>query len=155
MADYTEWSRHFEAILGYELEAPDQGGVVLREPVAVYATVQGHVTSREIGATDASTRGCDTCNLLDISGTARMGEDGTTTFGLGQFVCGGRRWSFKHPVVVVATARGERPVFVTAQARPSGSDVIVEMAAWAPGGSSAPNARVSWHCRAPYEIIVE
>lgn len=159
MTKQRNLKKHFEAILGRELEAPEPGDVVLRDRIASYTAAEGSITSREIGTTGDSTKACSAANLLDVSGVARTGEDGTAEFMLSDFFCeflGKNRPSFQFPVNFVATPRSLTPVFVTGLARPTSGrkDVRIRVAAWAASGTPAPNTSLDWRCRVPYEEII-
>jgi hypothetical protein len=158
MTKHYDLKKHFEAILGRELVGPENGEVVVRERIASYTTDEGSTTSREIGATGDSTKACSAAHLLDVSGVARTGEDGTTEFMLSEFFCdftGGNILSFQFPVNFVATPRSLTPVFVTALATPISdrTDVRIRVAAWNASGAPAPNTSFGWRCRVPYAVV--
>ena len=159
MAGQHDLKKHFEAILGREIKAPEEGDVVVRERIASWATDEGSTTSREIGTTGDSTKACVAADLLDVSGVAVTGEEGTTEFMLSEFFCDFSEdnvLSFQYPVNFVATPRSLTPVFVTARARPTTDrrDVSIEVATWEPKGSPAPSTYFGWRCRVPYEITI-
>lgn len=159
MTKQHDLKKHFEAILGRELVPLEEGVVVLRERIASYTTDDGSTTSREIGTTGDSTKACGTADLLDVSGVAHTGEDGTTEFMLSEFFCdfsGRDILSFRFPANFVATPRSLGPVFVTALATPTSdrTDVRVRVATWDASGSPAPNTSFCWRCRVPYEIVI-
>ena len=159
MTKQRDLKGHFEAILGRELIGPEEGEFALRERIASYTTDIGSTTSREIGTTGDSTKGCDTADLLDVSAVSSTCVDGTIEFMLSEFFCdfsGGNHYlSFQYPVNFVATSRTMTPVFVTAQAAPTNDrkDVRISVATWDASGASAPNASFCWRCRVPYRIL--
>jgi hypothetical protein len=148
--------KHFEAILGAEIELDFPGEILLRESVATYTEVSdGRLTSREIGTTGNSTKACARARILDVSGRARTSDDGTAELMLSDFFCGSR--DFTAPAVFVATPRAQSPVFVTAQASLTGDrkDVRIKIATWKVSGSPAPNLSFNWMCRVPTIIVVD
>jgi len=159
MTQQSDLTKHFEKILGRALDLGGSGEVVLRERVASYTKDDGSTTSRDIGTTGNSTKACGAANLLDVGGTARTGQDGTTEFMLSEFFChfsGRNSLSFEFPANFVATPRSQSPVFLTALASPTSDrrDVGVRVATWAPNGSPAPNTSFDWRCRVPYETVI-
>ncbi len=158
MSQQEDLKKHFEAILGRELdEIGEPDDVALRERVASYTTDtdDSWTTSRDIGTTGNSTKACGRASLLDVSGIARTGSDGTTEFLLSEFFC--RAPSFGYPINFVATPRSQTPVFLTAWRSLTGdrTDVRVRVATWDPSGSPAPNTSFDWRCRVPFEYGVD
>ena len=149
--------KHFEAILGRDLGPEVSGEVALREQVASYTKAEGSTTSREIGTTGSARKFCAAADLLDVSGRARTGEDGTTEFMLIDFFCdfsGSDTLEFQYPVNFVATPLPQTPVFLTGGALLTSdrSGVKIRVATWDPSGSPAPRTPFDWRCRVPYTL---
>ena len=83
MAKKADLQERTEAILGKELIADLLDDVVaVRSDVGLYdvevdGEVRGYSTSRRIGTTGASTKACTSVKLLDVSGVARTGSNGS------------------------------------------------------------------------------
>jgi hypothetical protein len=148
--------KHFEAIVGREIALEEAGYVTLRDFVASYTKHKGSYTSREIGTSGNSTKGCGIADLLDVSGLARTGQDGAAEFLLSDFVCQVCRRNdalrFEFPVNLVATPRSRSAVFLTTLASPTAdrSDVKIRATSWNADGSPASNTAFDWRCRVPY-----
>jgi hypothetical protein len=155
MAKEADLRKHFEAILGQDTAADvlDEG-VVVRTDVAAYSSiVDGSVTSREIGTTGDSTKTCRQAGLLDVSGLARTGADGTTKFVLSDFFCRAEGVAISYPVNFVATPRSRTPVFLTARRSLTADlDLEIEVLTWDVTGSPAPNISFDWRCRARFRV---
>lgn len=143
--------KHFEAILGAELELEFPGEVAVRERIAAYTEQEGEFTSREIGTTGKSTKVCAATGIQDVSGVAQSGKDGTAELMLSDFICVSSRLRFDYPATVVATPRSESPALVTARAAPTSNrkDVRIRFETWNPDGSPAPRLYINWMCRVP------
>src|SRR5688500_17359760 len=81
--------RHFEAILGYEIEGLEVSVNALGDKIAVWSEESGqtHVTSREIGTTGDSTKACGDFRVLFVGGQTVTGGDGKAQFVLSDYHC--------------------------------------------------------------------
>lgn len=147
--------KHFEAILGREVEA--DGEVTLRERVSVYVEEKGRGASREIGTAGSSTKSCAARIALDVSGLARTGADGKAEFLLSDFHCHTDRIVFEYPTNLVATPRSRTPVFLTSVCSLTSDrkDVKIVIMAWDQAGAPAPRTGFDWRCRVPYLHVVD
>jgi hypothetical protein len=168
MPDERDLRAHFEAILGRDLVGGEL--VLLRERVALHAwhrdsppssqsAFPGGVTSREIGTTGSSTKGCGKHDVLDVGGRSRTERDGKVEFLLSDFYCTSRRevvW-LHEPVTVVATPQSETAVYLTTRRRLVGqsgepsTDVAIQVFAWGSDGSPAGPVSFDWRCFVPTE----
>ena len=148
----SDLKKHFESILGYKLQFPDE--VALRERISSYTEQEGKATSRDIGTTGKSTKGCSDRRILEVSGIARTGADGTVELMLSNFTCGSR--GYEWPAVVVATARAASPIILTAQASLTSNrtDVKIKVATWDASGSPI-STTFNWMCQVPTTIIID
>jgi hypothetical protein len=143
--------------------------VVVRERVAVWKITWGdvpgaevpHVTSRN-PETNAE-KSCAYNTLLEISGSSVTDGTGKLEFRLSDVWCyegyaAAGRLAFDFPIVCVATAQTDQPVFLTSLQRrvaappnPPGidNDIQVEVFSWGPTGSPLANVVFDWHCRVP------
>jgi len=152
----TDIKKYFEQILGRDIESGIDGEVVLRERVGTYTfDCEGWSTSREIGTTGASTKGCGQTPLLDVSGVARTGTNGKVEFLLSDFYC--KVYGITHSVNFLATPRLLAPVFLTATRTITGDrrDVKITVTSWDPTGAPAGNIPFDWRCRVPYEEVID
>jgi hypothetical protein len=150
--------KYFEAILGRNLGLEVSDEVALREHVGSYTKEEGATTSRDIGTTGSARKGCAAADLLDVSGRARTGDDGSTEFMLSDFFCdfsGQNRLEFQYPVNFIATPLPQTPVFLTGVATLTSDrrDVKIRVTTWDPSGSPAPVISFDWRCRVPYVVI--
>ena len=159
MGKNADLKKHFEGILGRDLEIDIDGEVVVRERVGTYTHhLEGRATSRDIGTTGASTKACGQTRILDVSGVARTGTDGKVEFLLSDFHCADvGRVSIEHPVNFLATPRSLSPVFLTAirTVTGNGRDVKITVSSWDPTGTPAGNTPFDWRCRVPYLPVVD
>lgn len=155
MGKNAELKKHFEAILGRDLEADTGGRVVVRERVGTYFDHEGRATSRDIGTTGASTKGCGNTRLLDVSGVGRTGTDGKVEFLLSDFHCI-NDIRIKYPINFLATPRSHAPAFLTTARTltQDWTDVKITVSSWDPTGKPAGNRSFDWRCRIPYEQII-
>lgn len=155
MAEKRDIKKHFEAILGRQLDIDLDGEVVIRSPVGVNTfEPDGSITSRDIGTTGASTKACGSARVLDVSGTARIGSDGTAKFVLSDFHCV-EGSVYHHPVNFVATPQSHSPVYLTSVQTLTSNrrDVTITVHAWDMNGTPAPNASFDWRCCVPFSRI--
>lgn len=159
MGKSAEFKKHFEEILGRDLEADIDGGVVLRERVGTYTYYtydEGRATSRDIGATGAETKGCGNTLILDVSGVSRTGTDGKVEFLLSDFHCI-NDIRIKYPINFLATPRSLAPTFLTTARTltQDWTDVKITVSSWDPTGTPAGNSPFDWRCRIPYAPIID
>jgi hypothetical protein len=100
---------------------------------------------------------CESQKLLEVSGVAATGGNGTVRFLLTQFICFDQA-SFEAPIHVVATPLASKPFFVTVRhslvldpTNTFGVDVAIEAFTWDPNGAAAPKVPFNWFCRVPFE----
>jgi hypothetical protein len=131
--------------------------VAVQWPIAAHTQSDGSVTIQHafLGLR------CATGRILDISGSGVTGDNGRAEFSLGPLLClrGGQvpgttsRLSYEHPINVIATARSNRPVHLTAEAvlaTVNGlPDVAITVFAWNPNGGLDEGARFYWRCMVP------
>ncbi len=162
MSNETDLRKHFEAIVGYELNDDLVNDVALRDRVSVYyKTKDGHMTSREIGTTGASTKGCAETGILTIGGLVRTGADGVAAHLLSDFHCASdigkqrQQVNIVRPFVFVVTPRTHAPIFATCRSslvQTNGlGDIKFEITTWNANGDPAAGVPVGWHCMAAYE----
>jgi hypothetical protein len=153
-AGERDLTKHFEAILGREIDVEDAAIVLLREYLGSYWTERGSRTSREVGTTGSSSKRCSTVDLLTVDGLAATRADGTREFLVSDFHC--LDVSVRQPIIALATVQRRSPVFVTirATATPDARDVRIEIFTWNPDGSPAGNVLVHWLCRFPSSPFV-
>ena len=162
MASKLDLRKYFEAILGREFVDLSDGEVLLRESTGLFSDDGGQEISREINSTGASTKACGERSLLSVGGITVTGTDGKAEFFLSDFHChSGRDNSIvpKNPIIFVATAQSQDPVFVTTRTflinRDNGvKDVRIEIYTWEPNGDPAQSKLVKWFCRLPFDPII-
>jgi hypothetical protein len=158
--------RHFEAILGHELEDIFEGEIALRERIAVWSEKydNGHITSREIGTTGQSTKACGNAGVFFIGGQTVTGSDGKVEFLLSDYHCFFARETGSSniatfPIIFVATPQSREPVFVTTRTTAvfkggSFTDVKIEIYTWDHSGAPAKTKSVDWFCQLPFLSII-
>lgn len=157
MASKLDLRKYFEAILGREFVDLSDGEVLLRESTGLFSDDRGQEISREINSTGDSTKACGERRLLSVGGNTVTGTDGKAEFFLSDFHC--NSIVPKNPIILVATAQSQDPVFVTTRAflikREDGvKDVRIEIYTWEPTGTPAQFKLVKWFCRLPYDPII-
>jgi hypothetical protein len=171
MAEKKDLKKHFEAILGRKLELPGNGGIVTREQVGTsidfslppdssQIRVEVEVTSRDIAITGESKKICNNgYSILDVSGGAVTGADGSVTFPIADYYCYGQK-EFYYPVNFVATPQSSTPVYLTSNVLLTGSgsnvliNTLITVYAWNKTGDPAPGIFFNWLCRIPYTPFV-
>ena len=139
---------------------PDK--IAVSWPIGSYIIEDGYITIHHIF------RGkiCGTRQILDVSGSGVTGEDGTRQFGLNAFHCQNRRpgagegrFSYDHPINVLATPDGDAPIYLTTRASigtdsndQSLEDVIITVYAWNASGAPEPAAVFDWRCRVLFSV---
>ncbi len=149
--------KHFEAIIGREFVDLSDGEILLRDSTGLWSVEQGHETSREIGTTGSSTKACGSRGLFSVGGLTATGPDGKAEFFLSEHHCADI--VPKHPLILVATAQSQDPVFVTTRAFEATNDngfkdVRIEIYTWGPGGDPAGSRLIKWFCRFPFDPII-
>jgi len=90
-----------------------------------------------------------------VSGTGRTLNDGKIELKLSSFLCSEDfPLSFESPAIVVATARAQSPILVTARASVTANkrDVKIEVETWGMDGAAAPRQSFNWMCRVPLPV---
>lgn len=169
MAKNPDIKKSLEAILGYELTEDAVQRIQLIQAVASYdfsdRPGEGFTTRRHLII--ALPNRCDPARLLDISGTATAGSDGTIALRLTDFLCppfgSGKVESFVRPINVVATPLSSTPCFLTvlhtlvnggANGEIKGVDVEIKVFAWDADGAAAPNVPFNWRCRVELPNVI-
>lgn len=163
MGNGDDLTQYFEAIVGRELADDLVNDIVTRDLIGIdYRTDAGHRTSREIGTTGDSTKGCSDTGVLTVGGVVVTGEDGVVERLLSEFHCESDRSrrqavvNVLRPFVLVGTPRSSAPVFVTtrtSRVETNGlGDVRMRFATWNAGGDPVPGVSVAWHCLAAYDV---
>lgn len=148
MANKRDLTKHFEAIVGREVIGAFADELALTFPVGLYSREEGTVTFSEFGVTGSTLKSCRESSLFTVSGHSVVRTEGKEELRLSDFHCE-RLVGFLSPVIVVATPREDRPVFVTAVPTiiDKGTDVRIVLHTWAADGSPATNVSVAWLCR--------
>ena len=96
---------------------------------------------------------CEPKKLLETSGIAATGTNGTVRLLLTQFTCF-EPASFETPIHVVATPLGSQPAFLTLThslvmdpTNAFGIDVEIHVFTWDANGAAAPRIPFDWFCR--------
>ncbi len=147
----AELRRRLGDLAGEDVVLTDQQLLNFFYPVGATSYTSGSVTYRNL---IFPRQFCQDANLLDASGQAFTGEDGTVTFLLSGILCSTVNY-FAAPVNLEATAVTRSPVHVTSQyalvANPgapgSFGDLRITLMTWAADGSPAPQVAVDWRCR--------
>lgn len=149
----AEARKQLEAITGTNIEP--ELLPTFRFPVGAFDYESGSVAWRSLIIFQQPGLTCTEANLLDASGLATTGANGQATFLLSQYVCLPLVRAFAAPISVVATARSERPFFVTTTLTlvpdpnnaSSHNDVQITLYAWDAAGAPAPSVSIDWRCR--------
>jgi hypothetical protein len=149
---------HFEAILGRELDIGEE--ITIRSDVGTFNTLEGNVTSRNIGTTGAFSKGCEHGLMLDVTGLARTGPDGEVSFLLTDFHCL-KALNLDRPLNFVATPLDPGPisvgpVFLTVRRGiipGEDEDVRITVKSWGPTGTPVGNIAFDWRCRVLFTRI--
>jgi hypothetical protein len=140
--------KDLEKILGDDF--PEEARARIRFIQAVASsnvTDPGSITYRDLIALRPNS--CQGSSLLDVSGFAMTGSDGTNQLRLTDFICL-TGMTFMHPINVVATPLSSKPCFMTLHHTPvnNGTDVEIQVWSWDSGGNPAPAVAFDWRCRA-------
>ena len=156
--DDDELKRQLEKLAGRDIDLTSEAlRVSLFHVTSTYNFESGNVASQSIFLPGIR---CRQTNLLDAGGVVGTGSDGKRTFLLSEFVCLPQDRLLAEPVNIVATARTDKPVFVTTQhtlVDPTDfrrSNVQITIFSWTAAGDPAPNVAVDWRCRVVSEIII-
>ena len=115
------------------------------------------VVTRELDPFGKPSEDCVVSGIIDVSGTGKTLHDGKIELRLSSFLCGeDLPFFFESPAIVVATARAQSPVLVTARASVTADkrDVKIEVETWAVDGSAASSQLFNWMCRVPLPIAI-
>ena len=143
--------KKLEDLAGRELTVAHESLIKLRFPVSAYDSAEGRIAWHHIFLPGMN---CEDTRLLDVSGASSSGADGKRVIRLSDVVCLGQR-RFAEPVNVLATARSEKPFFVTNTHSlispiqpPFTDDIEITFFVWQANGAAAPNVAFDWRCRA-------
>jgi hypothetical protein len=97
---------------------------------------------------------CNVASLLDVAGSSRTGDDGTTVLRLSNWACMENR--LLEPANVVATPQSATPCYVTILHTlvDDAMDLEIGVFTWDAGGAPAPGVAFDWRCRVPYSVII-
>lgn len=149
----AETKQQLEAIAGTSIESEQL--IALRFPVGAFDYTAGSSAWRSIIIFPHPGLSCSDANLLDASGLTTTGANGQVTFLLSNFVCLPLVRAFAAPISIVATARSEKPFFVTTHVAlvpdpnnpASNNDLKITLFAWDANGAAAPSVSIDWRCR--------
>jgi hypothetical protein len=144
--------KQLEIAGGQEIQATGEQLLSLIYPAAAYTKSDGMVTWKSI-FTQSSFKRCDAGIILDVSGASFTGPDGRREILLSKFVCLDQGDTLAEPINVLATARSEKPFFVTATHRliNAASDLQITIFSWDATGAVAPGLTFDWRCRAVFQ----
>jgi hypothetical protein len=144
--------KNLEAILGEKLPQGAVQRIKLMQAVASSTISDGFTTLRNILILRPNQ--CYQSRLLDVSGIANTGTDGTARFRLTAFLCQGG--PFAPPINVVATPLSLTPCFLTLNHTlvNNGDDVEIQVFTWNADGAPAPLVSFDWRCRVELPQIV-
>jgi len=148
-----EVRKQLEAIAGTAIE-PEQL-IGFRFPVGTFNYESGSIAWRSLIIFGQPNLTCTDANLLDAGGLITTGANGQTTFLLSNFVCLPLVRAFTAPLNIVATARSDKPFFVTATLSlvpdpnnaASNNDVQITLFAWDAAGAPAASVSIDWRVR--------
>jgi hypothetical protein len=149
----AEAKQQLEAIAGTSIE--DEQLKLFQFPVGAFDYTAGSTAWRRLIIFPQPSLSCTDSNLLDASGVATTGSNGQVTFLLSQFVCLPLVRAFTAPISIVATARMDKPFFVTTQVAlvpdpsnpTSNNDLQITLFAWDANGAAAASVSIDWRCR--------
>ena len=157
MTEESTRVQQFEELLGGPVGDHDDV-VLLRERLSVQTVEREgwEAVSREIGTTGPATKRCGLSAVVDVGGIAFTDQNGVGTFLLSDFLCERHDiiFEFIGPIVFVATAQSDQPIFLTSRQRivpvsPT-NDVEVAVFSWrVPGGRAEPRVSIDWRCVVP------
>jgi hypothetical protein len=148
-----------ETLIGPGIELNPQ----LVVPISTHTRQDGNLTFRKVDVVvtqDLEVVGkpsdiCTANEIIDVSGTGRTLHDGKIELRLSSFLCReDLPFFFESPAIVVATARAQSPVLVTARASVTANkrDVKIEVETWGMDGAAAPSQSFNWMCRVPLPV---
>lgn len=135
--------------------------IAARWPIAAYDTRDGQVSVHNLLGPDY----CTSQRLLDVAGYGTTRDDGKVELSLNDFHCldrppaaGTNYLGYDQPVHVVATARGDAPVFLAVKTRIDATvaphNVIITVSSWDANGASVGRIPFNWRCLVPITSIV-
>lgn len=135
--------------------------IAARWPIAAYSVTDGRVAVHNVIGGDY----CTPQRLLDVAGFGTTDDRGTVELSLNDFHCedvsggsGGGLLGYDQPVHVVATARGDAPVFVSVQSRIGSTaadvpNVFITVSSWDKDGAAVGRVPFNWRCLVPVTSI--
>ena len=148
--DAEDVKRQLEAIAGRELQVEPGLVKFLWFAAGAYDYADGQVVWQSVVLPG---RHCDHARLLDVSGASYTGPDGKRVILLSDAMCLPQHRLLSEPVNLLATARSEKPCFVTTThslINPTDvlqSDLEITVFSWDATGAAAPNVPFHWRCR--------
>jgi hypothetical protein len=143
MSKKKDIKKQLEAIVDHKLDPG--AGISLLEEIASTTRSAGFTTWRRLGETTPNR--CYATELLDVSGFATTGSDGTILFRLTSFLCL-TGIALAGPINVLATPFSSTPCFLTmVHSLHNGNDVEIKVSSWDANGAAAPNVAFNWRCR--------
>jgi hypothetical protein len=149
--DDQDLSEQFEALLGRGIGVEDPEGLAVTVYTGLYQEKVGGRTSR---VHPGSTKSCSSTGIVTVGGVVATRANGRVTFRLSDFRC---RPGFhaQRPIICVANARTDSPVFVTTVTRivpgtaenDGYDDVEITLFAWDPGGNPVTGVQLRWICQ--------
>lgn len=158
MPEKKDIQKDLEAVLSNQYSAEELKNLQLFFKVASWNRIEeGNVTTTNILTPRKS---CEAQKLLDVSGYASTGVNGTVTFRLTQYICFNPA-SFGYPINVVGTPLTSKPFYLTIErslvmdpSKSFGIDVEFVVFTWDAKGNAAPNIAFDWRCRVPFEDLI-
>jgi hypothetical protein len=153
----AELQKQLESITGQKIEASPEQIRSLFMPLGNYNYEDGSAVWKSFIIFPG--KHCSPATLLDVGATSGTDASGKQTLLLSNVICLPQVRSLGEPVNIVATARGEKPCFVTVNHQlvfTSGiaTDLQMTFFTWAPGGGAAGNVAFDWRARlVSFQII--
>ncbi len=147
MAYDAESRRDLRDLLTDRIDISDE--IAVEFPLSLYARHQGNHAKEHL----FFGKFCTPNRLMDITGGAVTGGNGTTEIALNDFVCiappeaGSNFERLGPPVYFVATPRSRTPVTTTFEViMDSNQDISIRIFTWDPAGNPQGGVRVDWRC---------
>ena len=153
----SDVTKQLEAALGEKIAVNPAQRFNLWSAVASYNFTFSDSYTTWVNLILALPKICNSTSLLDVSGFAASGTDGTRVFRLKDFVClGDSGYSLGPPINVVATPVSTDPVFLTVTHVfiNNATDVEIRVSTWDANGVAAPSVAFDWRCRVAYFPVI-